>query len=113
MATGRGMLSNLLVLHEELEELIGDVLGVRARAGRANSWSPAADVFVLKDTLVVRFELAGQVNRRLVWVGDATDGQVLAFDPAVDGPRPGIPLARVASGKWNGDGKGQMRSQSW
>ena len=59
MATGRGMLSNLLVLHEELEELIGDVLGVRARAGRANSWSPAADVFVLKDTLVVRFELAG------------------------------------------------------
>ena len=59
MATGRGMLSNLLVLHEELEELIGDVLGVRARAGAANSWSPAADVFVLKDTLVVRFELAG------------------------------------------------------
>ena len=59
MATGRGMLSNLLVLHEELEELIGDVFGVRARGGRANSWSPAADVFVLKDTLVVRFELAG------------------------------------------------------
>lgn len=59
MATGRGMLSNLLVLHEELEDLIGDVLGVRARGGSANSWSPAADVFVLKDTLVVRFELAG------------------------------------------------------
>ncbi len=59
MATGRGMLSNLLVLHDELEELIGDVFGVRARGGRANSWSPAADVFVLKDTLVVRFELAG------------------------------------------------------
>jgi len=59
MAIGRGMLSNLLVLHEELEELIGDVFGVRARAGRANSWSPAADVFVLKDALVVRFEIAG------------------------------------------------------
>jgi HSP20 family protein len=59
MATGRRMLSNLLVLHEELEELIGDVFGVRARGGRANSWSPAADVFVLKDTLVIRFELAG------------------------------------------------------
>ena len=59
MATGRGMLSNLLVMHEELEELIGDVFGVRARGGRANSWSPPADVFVLKDTLVIRFELAG------------------------------------------------------
>ena len=60
MATGRGgMLSNLLVIHEELEELIGDVLGVRGRGGGANNWSPAADVFVLKDTLVVRFELAG------------------------------------------------------
>jgi len=59
MATGRGMLSNLLVLQEELEELIGDVFGVRGRAGRANSWSPAADIFVLKHTLVIRFELAG------------------------------------------------------
>ncbi len=59
MATGRGMLSNLFVLHEELEDLISDVLGVRARGGSANSWSPAADVFVLTDTLVIRFELAG------------------------------------------------------
>ncbi len=60
MATGRkSVLSNLLGLHEELERVIEDVMGVRSRGGRRTSWGPRADVFTIKDTLVVRFEIAG------------------------------------------------------
>ncbi len=60
MATGKTrMLSSLRVLHEELERIIDDVVVGRKRPSGAGSWSPPADVFVSKDMVVVRLEVAG------------------------------------------------------
>lgn len=60
MATGRrGVFSSFLVLQEELDRIIHDVVAGRPRGAHARSWSPPADVFICKDTVVVRFEVAG------------------------------------------------------
>lgn len=46
-----------------------------------------------------------QITRRLAWIGDALDGRGLAFESLVDGPMPGVALARCPLRERDRDGK--------
>src|SRR6266699_3831422 len=54
-----------------------------------------------------------QRSRRLDWIGDALDDRVVTCEPAVDGPLPGVALARCPQSKRDRDGKWQVRGESW
>ena len=53
-----------------------------------------------------------QITRRFAWIGDALDGRGLACEPLVDGPMPGVALARCPLGERDRDGKREERGKS-
>jgi len=60
MASGkRGVLSDLIGLHAELERIVQDVVGTPLRIAPPHGWVPPADVFLSGGQVVVRFEVAG------------------------------------------------------
>src|SRR5579884_76456 len=53
-----------------------------------------------------------QVRRCLAWIGEALKGRVLAFEPPIDGPIPGVALGRCPLREGDRDGKRQVRGKS-
>src|SRR5215216_1561266 len=51
------------------------------------------------------YEELSQRGRKLAQIGDALGGRGLAFDPAVDGPLPGITVGRSPLRQGDGDRK--------
>lgn len=81
--------------------------GLKSRVRLGPRWRPACGI----DPLQGGYELR-QINRRLTRIGDVLDGRILAFEPPIDGPMPGVTRAGFTFCDRNRDGKRQGWGQS-